>query len=94
MKKNTKQSIFFPIVFHFHQPVDNFEWVFKDSFKQAYKPLIDHIYKFPQIKATFHFSGNILEWFIENKPEFIQKIKEMANRRQIEMNEIFITAFI
>ncbi|MGV9173517.1 MAG: alpha-amylase/4-alpha-glucanotransferase domain-containing protein, partial [Promethearchaeia archaeon] len=32
-----------------------------------------------------HFSGNLLQWFIDNKPGFIKKIKEMANRDQIEI---------
>jgi alpha-amylase len=84
-KTNTEPSIYFPIVFHFHQPVDNFPWVFEESFQKAYKPLIQNIYDFPEIKVTLHFSGNILEWFIENKPKFINKIREMAHRGQIEI---------
>jgi len=79
------KSIFLPIVFHFHQPVDNFEFVFEDSFKKAYEPLIDNIYKYPEVKITLHFSGNILEWFLKNKPAFIEKLKTMAKRGQIEM---------
>ena len=73
------------MVFHFHQPVDNFQWVIEDCFKKAYGPLIDNIYKFPEIKVTLHFSGNLLEWFLENKPEFIKKLKAMAKRGQIEI---------
>lgn len=34
---------------------------------------------------TLHFSGNLLEWFIENKPELIEKVKAMAKRGQIEI---------
>ncbi|MFX1443249.1 MAG: alpha-amylase/4-alpha-glucanotransferase domain-containing protein [Promethearchaeota archaeon] len=79
------KSIFLPIVFHFHQPVDNFGWVIEDSFKKSYEPLIDNIFKYPEVKITLHFSGNILEWFLQNKPAFIEKLKIMAKRGQIEM---------
>ncbi|TFG20185.1 MAG: DUF1925 domain-containing protein [Promethearchaeota archaeon] len=80
-----EKTIYLPIVFHFHQPVDNFSHVFEDCYKKAYGPLIDNIYKFPEVKVTLHFSGNLLEWFLENKPEFINKLKAMAKRGQIEI---------
>ena len=80
-----EKTIYLPIVFHFHQPVNNLIHVFEDCFKKAYGPLIDNIYKFPEVKVTLHFSGNLLEWFLENKPEFIKKLKTMAKRGQIEI---------
>ena len=80
-----EKSIFFPIVFHFHQPVDNFEHVFEDCYKKSYNPLIDTIYNHPNVKVTLHFSGNLLEWFIQNKPQLIEKISIMAKRGQIEI---------
>ncbi|MFX0001989.1 MAG: alpha-amylase/4-alpha-glucanotransferase domain-containing protein [Candidatus Hodarchaeota archaeon] len=81
----TEKSINLPIVFHFHQPVDNFPWVFEDVYKKSYEPLIDNIFKFEDIKITLHFSGNLLEWLINNKVDFIEKLKIMAKRGQIEI---------
>jgi alpha-amylase len=81
----SEKSIHLPIVFHFHQPVDNFPWVFEDVYEKSYDPLINQIFKFPDVKTTLHFSGNLLEWLIENKPEFLEKLKTMANRGQIEI---------
>ncbi|MFX0069489.1 MAG: alpha-amylase/4-alpha-glucanotransferase domain-containing protein [Candidatus Hermodarchaeota archaeon] len=81
----TDKKIFLGLCFHFHQPVDNFGWVIEDCFKKAYQPLIDKIYEYSDLKATLHFSGNLLEWFLENKPEFVEKLKEMSRRGQIEM---------
>jgi len=78
-------SVCFPIVFHLHQPVDNFGWVIEDCYQKSYKPLIDNIFQFKDIKFTFHFSGNLLEWFLMNKPEIIEKLKIMAQRGQIEI---------
>ena len=80
-----EKTINFPMVFHFHQPVGNFPWVYEDCYKKAYGPLIKHIYKYPDLKVTLHFSGNLLEWFIEHKPKMIEKVKEMAARNQIEI---------
>jgi alpha-amylase len=81
----TKKSIYLPIVFHFHQPVGNFEHVLEDCFKKSYKPLIESLANYPEVKATLHFSGNLLEWFIKEKPIFIEKIKNMASSGQIEI---------
>ena len=60
IKKMTEKSIFFPIVYHFHQPVDNFEFVYEDCFQKSYCPLIESIYNQPDVKFTLHFSGNLL----------------------------------
>ena len=81
----SEKSIHLPIVFHFHQPVDNFPRVFEDIYKKSYEPLIDNIFQFENVKFTLHFSGNLLEWFLNHKPEFIKKIKIMAKRGQIEI---------
>ncbi|MHA1150927.1 MAG: alpha-amylase/4-alpha-glucanotransferase domain-containing protein [Promethearchaeota archaeon] len=80
-----EKTIYLPIVFHFHQPIDNFGWVYEDCFQKSYGPLIDAIYEHPKVKVTLHFSGNLLEWFIENQPDFIKKLKEMAKHGQIEI---------
>jgi hypothetical protein len=81
----SEKSIHLAIVMHFHQPVDNFPWVFEDVYEKSYEPLINNIFQFEDVKFTLHFSGNLLEWLLENKPEFIEKLKIMANRGQIEI---------
>ncbi len=83
MKDNI--SVNLPIIFHFHQPVDQKVLIYEDVYQKSYLPLIDNIFHFKEIKFTLHFSGNLLEWFLENKPDFIDKIKVMAKRGQIEI---------
>ncbi|MEE9378605.1 MAG: alpha-amylase/4-alpha-glucanotransferase domain-containing protein [Candidatus Lokiarchaeia archaeon] len=80
-----EKTIYLPICLHFHQPVDNFDFVIEDCYKKSYEPLIDNIFKFEDIKITLHFSGNLLEWLLKNKPDFIEKLKIMAKRSQIEI---------
>jgi len=78
-------SINLSIVFHFHQPIGQFDFIYEDVYEKSYEPLIDHIFQFPEVKVTLHFSGNLLEWFLKEKPEMIMKLKSMANRGQIEI---------
>ncbi|HEA70655.1 MAG TPA: DUF1925 domain-containing protein, partial [archaeon] len=78
-------SICLPVVFHFHQPVGQFDFIYDDVYEKSYGPLIDKIFEYSTVKITLHFSGNLLEWLLENKPEFIDKLKIMASRGQIEI---------
>ena len=78
-------SVNMPIIFHFHQPVDQKGLIYEDVYQKSYIPLIDNIFEFSGIKFTLHFSGNLLEWLLENKPEFIEKLKVMAKKGQIEI---------
>ncbi|MHA1233979.1 MAG: alpha-amylase/4-alpha-glucanotransferase domain-containing protein [Promethearchaeota archaeon] len=81
----TEKQVHLPIIFHFHQPVDQKFLIYEDIYQKSYMPLIDNIFEFSGIKFTLHFSGNLLEWLLENKPEFIEKLKVMAKRGQIEI---------
>lgn len=83
--ENEGKSINFPIVFHFHQPVDNFQWVIEDCYKKAYEPLIDQMLNYPDLKFTLHFSGNLLDWFCKYKPEIVDKLKQMTKKGRIEI---------
>ncbi|MHA1731581.1 MAG: alpha-amylase/4-alpha-glucanotransferase domain-containing protein [Promethearchaeota archaeon] len=79
------KSVNFPFVFHFHQPVDNFDWVFHDVYDKCYAPLLEQIELHPKVKFNLHFTGSLLEWYIDNKPEMIDTIGRLAKRGQIEI---------
>ncbi|MHA1339648.1 MAG: alpha-amylase/4-alpha-glucanotransferase domain-containing protein [Promethearchaeota archaeon] len=80
-----KKSVFFPIVFHFHQPIDNFEWVYEDCYNKSYLPLIKQIYNHPKIKFTLHFTGSLLKWLLNKKAEFKNMLVEIVKRGQAEI---------
>ncbi len=80
-----EKTIFIGIVFHFHQPIDNFDHVIEDCYQKAYLPLITNMFNFPKLKFTLHFSGNILQWFLDKKPDLIEKLRVMSKRNQIEI---------
>jgi len=80
-----KEKINFALIFHFHQPVGNFDHVIEHAYQKSYLPLIQMIKKFPKIKVGLHYTGYLLEWLEKNHPEYFDLIKEMSNEGQIEI---------
>ncbi len=81
MVKKTK----FAMAFHCYQPVFNFEREIERAFKNAYLPLLRSLEEFPGVKASFHYSGNMLEWFERRHPAYIERLKKLMRRKQIEI---------
>ena len=46
---------------------------------------MDVFEKYPDIKMSFHFSGCLLDYFEEKHPDFLDRVKAMADRGQVEM---------
>ncbi|MBD3186914.1 DUF1925 domain-containing protein, partial [Candidatus Bathyarchaeota archaeon] len=81
---NSMASINLPLVFHFHQPVDNFDHVIESIYQKCYKPLLDRIMD-SSVKVTLHFSGSMLDWFETNHPEYLDDVKVLCERDQAEL---------
>ena len=64
---------------HNHQPVGNFEAVFKKATHNCYLPSIETLARFSEIKATLHFSGSLYDWLIKNEPSLLEQVKQMVN---------------
>lgn len=70
---------------HNHQPVGNFEGVFKDCFQKSYLPFIEILERHPGIRISLHYSGPLLEWIEKNEPVFLDRIKALVEKGQVEM---------
>lgn len=70
---------------HAHQPVGNFGWVLDDAYKHCYFEFLEVLDRHPRVKWNCHFSGSLLDWFEAERPEFIRRIRNMAERGQIEI---------
>ncbi len=70
---------------HNHQPVGNFDWVFKDSYEQCYKPFLDVLERHPGVRCALHHTGPLLEWIEENRPKYFERIAKLVERKQIEL---------
>nr|MDO8112891.1 DUF1925 domain-containing protein [Candidatus Sigynarchaeota archaeon] len=74
----------FPIVLHFHQPVDNFDNVIENVYNICYKPLMDRI-KNCKVKFTLHFTGSILDWFEKFHPDYLADVKDLCLAGRVEL---------
>jgi alpha-amylase len=70
---------------HLHQPIGNFDSVIEESYQKAYKPFLTLANQFPSIKINFHISGCLLEWLTQKHPEYIDLLKELIKKGQIEI---------
>jgi 4-alpha-glucanotransferase len=73
------------LVIHNHQPIGNFDGVFEQAYQDSYKPFLDLLGEFPSLAITLHNSGSLLEWLVEHRPEYLDQIRELADRGQIEI---------
>ncbi|GIW80487.1 MAG: alpha-amylase [Gemmatales bacterium] len=75
----------FVFAVHNHQPVGNFEHVFEEAYRTGYLPFLDLIERYPDIGISLHTSGPLLEWLVEKKPDYIERVKGLVQRGQIEI---------
>jgi 4-alpha-glucanotransferase len=73
------------MAFHGFQPVFNFEGELEKAFAASYEPFLGVLKDFPGIKGSFHFSGNMLEWFEKRHPEYLNLLRFMVDSGQIEI---------
>ena len=70
---------------HNHQPVGNFDGVFRDAYEQCYAPLLERLERHPAIRCTLHHSGSLIEWIESNEPAYIDRLGELVERGQVEI---------
>jgi len=70
---------------HNHQPVGNFDGVFKTGADRCYKPFAESLLNHPDIRMSLHISGPLLDWFESNDPKFIDLVAELVSRGQVEI---------
>jgi alpha-amylase len=70
---------------HNHQPVGNFDFVFGDAYEQAYLPFLQVLQNFPNVKISLHFTGILIDWLKDNRPDFLTLIRKLVRHGQIEM---------
>ncbi|MGH9772912.1 MAG: alpha-amylase/4-alpha-glucanotransferase domain-containing protein [Candidatus Acidiferrales bacterium] len=72
------------ILIHSHQPVGNFEHVIEDAFQKSYRPFLDVLTRHPKIRLSLHYSGSLLLWLEAHHPDFIDQLRDLTRRGQIE----------
>ena len=73
------------LVLHNHQPVGNFDGVFEAAYQDSYAPFLDVLDDFPEVAISLHTSGSLLEWIVDAHPEYIDRLRSLIERGQIEI---------
>ena len=73
------------MVLHSHQPVGNFDHVFAEAVERCYRPVLEILARYPEFKCGLHYSGPLLSWLEANDPGFLDSVKDLADRGQVEM---------
>lgn len=70
---------------HSHQPVGNFDFVFREAYEKSYVPFIDVLERFPAVRVTLHYTGPLWDWFLENHPEYVRRLRALVEAGQVEI---------
>lgn len=75
----------FALALHNHQPVGNFDGVIEAAYHDSYRPFLDVIENYPEIPFCLHTSGCLMEWLVDRKPEYIDRLRRLVERGQVEI---------
>lgn len=70
---------------HNHQPVGNFDGVFESAYRESYAPFLDVMEDYPDIPFVLHTSGPLMEWLAENRPDYVARVRAMAQEGRVEI---------
>lgn len=73
------------LTLHHHQPVGNFEHVFEMAWDLCYEPVLEALFQVPEVRLTMHLTGPLLEWLWRERPEYLDRLRAMVERGQVEV---------
>jgi hypothetical protein len=73
------------LAIHNHQPVGNFDHVMAEAADRAYTPMIAALERHPRIRLALHYSGPLLDWLRSHRPDFLHRVRALAERGQTEI---------
>lgn len=70
---------------HNHQPVGNFDSIFARAYDRAYRPFLDVLKEHPGIRVSLHFSGILLDWLEQHRPEYLHDVRALCEAGRVEI---------
>lgn len=70
---------------HHHQPVGNFDTVFRMAFDKCYRPFLEAMERHPAIKFSLHQSGPLLDWAAAREGNYLERLLALVDRGQLEI---------
>lgn len=78
-------SVTLLMAIHCHQPVGNFGFVFEEAYAKSYDPFLQVLERHPEVRLSLHYSGCLLDWLLTHRPEFLDRIRHLVKRGQVEL---------
>ena len=85
MEEERKTELTLILALHNHQPEGNLPEVFARTFDAAYEPFIGELEKYPGLKVVQHYSGILLNWVQQNRPQFMKRLQRLVSGGQVEI---------
>ncbi len=79
------QSIGLVLALHNTQPPGTGGHDLRRAFERAYFPMLDAIDAYPAIRASMHWSGQLLEWMELHAPDQLERLVNLAKDGRIEI---------
>lgn len=70
---------------HSHQPVGNFESVFRMAYDKAYLPFVEVLERYPAVRVALHYTGPLWDWFEANEPDYLARLKVLVDAGRVEI---------
>lgn len=75
----------FVLAFHNHQPVGNFENIFREAFEKCYEPFIRFLEEYPSLRVSLHYSGCLFDWLEAREKQFLRRLGRLVKQNQVEL---------
>jgi 4-alpha-glucanotransferase len=79
------QHFHLALLIHAHQPCGNFEHVLEKAYETSYLPFVEQLEKHPGVHLGLHYSGPLLAWLEQNRPEYFGRLKTLVQSGQVEL---------
>lgn len=79
------QKFHLVLLIHGHQPIGNFGHVFEKAYETCYLPFLELLKRHPSVHIGLHYSGPLLMWMEENRPEYFTLLKSLVRSGQVEL---------
>src|SRR2546421_4294998 len=68
-----------------HQPCGNFEHVLEKAYVDSYLPFLQHLERHPGVHLGLHYSGPLLTWIEQHRPEYFDRLRKLVESGQVEL---------
>ncbi len=79
------QNFHLVLLIHAHQPCGNFEHVLEKAYDTSYLPFIEELEKHPGVRLGVHYSGPLLTWIEEHRPDYFARLRKLVHSGQVEL---------